>query len=199
MPVGVSKIRVTSLGQRLTVTDPMLTTTVVASDLVLFSLTRRLRTVLGRVAVVIAVVAAHFSTVDRIAGIIETSQDFFGAFRPTLALTGARRLAREANRNRELLANVALQVHVGEGTRQRTLQGNQPKVDVVVDQAFLDGLVGRFPIVGLDVFLNCLFGVVHVAFFGSFDQLLPSCLDGEVLNMIAINLTGGRAISANVT
>lgn len=183
----------------LTVTNAVLFAAVVAGELSLLSLAGGLRAGCGPVTILIAVVAAHLSAVDGITCVVQASEDVIIGLGPTLTLAGATRLFGETNGNRVGLADVSLEVHVGEGAGERTLQSNEPELSLGNVETQLNVLVGGRTIVSLDILLDRILGVVDIALLSSLEDVVPSSLRSKVLDMISVDLTRSRALGANMT
>ena len=158
-----------------------------------------LGTVLGNVANLLAVVANGLAIVDGLASVVKTIEDLVDGPRPTVFLTRSLRVLREAVRNGELLAHVALKIHVGEGRKKLSLESDEPKADLAIDQAFLDRTVGRSTILSLDVFLECFLGIVGITLTSRHSKLLPSLLGRHVGDLVPVDLPGIGAVTLVVT
>lgn len=156
----------------------------------------RLRAGLGAMAPLLAVEAALQARVDGIAGVVEASKELGTVSRPAVTLTGASRLLGEAVGHSVLLASVAMHVHVGKGAREGALKGNEPQVDLVVNEAALDvterGGVAKGDH-GLDVLLQGLLGIVNVTLLDGLFNAGPSLVGSDVLDMITVD--GARLVT----
>ncbi|KAI0152932.1 hypothetical protein GGR57DRAFT_162961 [Xylariaceae sp. FL1272] len=84
-----------------------------------------LRTVPGNVAQLAAIAALGETSLDDFASIFQSLEILFGGRGPELSLARASRLVTETVSDRELLLQIALEVHVGEAREHgRLLNGN---------------------------------------------------------------------------
>lgn len=120
------------------------------------------------------------------------------ALGPAIDFTRSLGLIGESERHAILLVNIALEIHVGESINQLSFQSNKPELDILFHQFLLDLAVSDLPTESLDIFLDCLFGVVEISFASCLLDLRPSVFRGSVGNVVTIDLASVLAILSEV-
>src|SRR5688572_26953071 len=149
--------------------------TVVAGDL---RLVRSLRPLpgadLGDMAKLLAVQTEWNHAVDSFASIIQTREDLIPGLRPTLEFAGSISFLSESVRDRVLLSDVSLEIHVREDIYQGSFGRNEPKSDVLLDQRLLKIAISDIAIEGLDILPNGFLGIIDIPLGRSLLDFLPS-------------------------
>lgn len=158
-----------------------------------------LRAVYSTMANFAAVVAATLATINDLTGIIKTSKNFLSVHGPILSLLGAHGPVGKSVSDAVLLSAVALEVHVGKSTKERTLHGNEEELDTIVHKTLLNFTKARLSIECLDVFLNTILGVINITFGSGLLDLGPSGLGGDNGNIITIDLASILTSLSQVT
>lgn len=118
---------------------------------------------------------------------------------PAFYLARPFRLLGESVRDGVLLARVALQIHVGEDVDQLAFCGNQPEVDVLVDEHVLQLVVVDFAMDGFDVLLYCFLDIVDIALRGCDFDLFEGIVGGNVGDVVSVDQAGIFAILPEVS
>lgn len=183
----------------LTVADAVtLLATVVASDSDADLLVGILGTSLGGVAELIAVVALLHEARDGLTSIGKTRHVLLGRSRPSGLLTGTVRLGREAVLNSELLAQVALKVHVSVSRSKSTLGSDEVDAHLLATESLLKDDISHLREM-LEVLLNGLLGLNTIALVSCFDDLVPGHISVDILDLTEVNLARVLAVDDEVT
>lgn len=137
--------------------------------------------------------AAYLSAINNLARIMQPIKQFRARLGPAFHLARTLRPLGETVRDGILLARVALQIHVGEDIDQLAFRGNQPEVDVFVDEHGLQLLVVDVAMDGFDVLLYCFLDVVDIALRGCDFDLLESIVGGNVGDVVSVDQAGVSA------
>jgi hypothetical protein len=172
--------------------------TIVAKDLHYGQLNLVLGATLRHVAELIAVAALGKAARHGLSGVFQALQVLGWVLRPELTLTRARRIPLQAVSDGIFLAQVTLQVHVGQGHSQRFLDGNEPQRDVLSAECLLELFIGR---VGglLRIGLNGRLRVVDIALLGGFLDECPGLLGRHVREIRVVDLARTLALADSVS
>jgi len=170
-----------------------LNATVVAHDHAFLLLDLLLWAMLGNVADFVTVAALGLAAIGRLSSISKTFKVLVNILGPQITIARARRVPLKAVRDRVLLVDVSLQVHVGQGGGKGTLNSNEPKADVLSAETFLKLDISR---VGgsLDIGLNGFLDVVEVAGRDNFHDVGIGQIGIHVLIHAAVDLLGSGAL-----
>lgn len=142
---------------------------------------------LGNVADFITVAALGQTAINNLTGVSKTLEVLVDVLGPRLAVARAGRVPLEAIGDRVLLAEVALEIHVGESDCEGLLNGDEPDSNVMGAEGTL-----KFDIGGLggslDVGLNGLLDVVDVTLLGGTQNENPSIVGAHVGQVVAVDL-----------
>lgn len=185
---------------KLTVPDTMtLFVAIEANDLDSLNLGLIIGTVLGHMAILLAIVTLGQTSVDRLTCVGEAGSVLLGVFGPELCLARSSRTCIEAVRNLILLVQVTLKVHVGNCAKHGgLLNGNQVDSDVLVAECSLQVLVGNLGC-GLDIALDTLLDIIKVSDVGALNNHLPGILGSDIHDIVTVNSTRVLAVYNRMT
>jgi hypothetical protein len=152
---------------------------------------------LGDMANFIAVGALGHQTRNRLSGVLEALEVLFLILGPQLALGGARRVPLSTVSDLELLVQMALEIHQGEGGQNFALNGNEPNGDLLLAECALQLDVGGLGDC-LDVDLDRFLDIVNVTSGRDLLDIVPSGVLVHVRNIAAVNLAGLLALRDGV-
>lgn len=184
----------------LAVTQAVALATVEASDGVLDILALLLLAVSGGMADLLAIVALREATGHHLSSLSEAGKVLLVVLGPLLSLAGAGRLVAQAIGDGELLAEVALQVHVGHGRKHilSLVDADEVEANLLGTQELLDLRVrGRGQ--SLEVHLHSSLGIVDLAVGHGLSDQLQRLLRGGVRNAAAVDLASGSAVDGLMT
>lgn len=155
--------------------------------------------VLGHVANLAAPHALGKTAGNNVTSVCQALEDFLMALRPTLFLSLAARLVRQAIVDGVFLTEVALQVHVGQGNGQvGTLEGNQVEAVTLGAEGLLELGKGGLGL-GLDVNLDLLLDLINIALADGALEQVPGLLARHVWQVAAIDVASILASGSDVT
>lgn len=163
------------------------------------SLRSLLRTILEDMAKLPAVQAEWNLAVDSFASIIQTRENLIPALGPTLEFAGSIGFLTESVRDRVLLPDVSLKIHVCEDIRRGPFGRNKPKCDVLLDQCLLKIAISDIAIEGLDILPNGFLGIIDIPLGGSLLDFLPCFIGSDSSNAFPVDHTGFLAVLSQVS
>lgn len=172
----------------------MFTTAVGAVLLAVPTLTLLFGAAVRCVTILITIVATLFHALNGVTRIFEALENFLHCLGPIVTFTTAGGFLGEAHVDRVSLANVTLKVHVGESSRKWFLKTDEPKVDVLGNEALLNSLVGRLTTQRLHVLLDGFLCILSILIKGGLGKLFPSSRYGDILDVLTVDLAGSSAL-----
>lgn len=131
-------------------------------------------------------------------GVIQARHDLVASLGPSLGLLGALRLVAKPIRNRVLLVQVALKVHVRVRREQRALHGNEVQREATVENPLLELKVGHLR-TGLGILLDGVLDIVDVTIVDGFHELIPGVVGGCIRDLAAIDDPGVLTLCTGVS
>lgn len=158
-----------------------------------------LRAILGDMAKFTAVAALTEATTDRLTSVFQSRHVLLLVFGPLLSLTWASRVRTESIGDLVRLVQIALKVHVRQGTHHRLVfQSNEIQFDPLTTESDLQFAVSCTRAC-LDVLLDGLFDIVHIPLSGSLGDLVPRDLRVDLFNVRTVNLSWVLALNDRMT
>jgi hypothetical protein len=154
--------------------------------------------VLLSVTEVVTVAALRNTAVDGLTSIGETNKVLLGSGWPSILLLGTLVVGGQAPGDRKLLVQVALKIHIGIGHGKLLLHSNEVHFNLVRAKSLLQLRVSDVR-ESLEVLQSSLLDVIEVALLGGSDQLGPSSLSRDIVDVRTINLARILALDSNMT
>lgn len=153
--------------------------------------------VLSSMAEVVTVAAFRNTAVNGLTSIRETNKVLLGSGWPSILLLRTLVVRGQAPRDRKLLVQVTLEVHIGIGQGKLLLHSNEKHVNLLRAKSILQlGISG----IGsdLEVLQGSFSNVIEVAVIGGSNQLVPSNLGRDICDVRTVDLARILALESKV-